>query len=97
VLLIHAQLTNNAMIFRLNAYFLSLTAVSLIVLAHQLAGLIPGVPQDWTLILKRVTLLMRMVSGDSVEKNVLLIHMTVIILTGLGDLSKPIFLWFLKY
>jgi hypothetical protein len=83
--------TNNGIMFRQIAFFLSPMAVSPTVPAHQLAGLIPGVPPDSMLILKRVTLLMTMVSGDSVEKNVLLIHMTVIILTGLGDPSKPIF------
>jgi hypothetical protein len=64
------------MIFRLIAFFLSPMAVSPTVAAHQLAGLIHGVPQDSMLILRR---LMRMASGDSVEKNVPLIHMTVII------------------
>jgi hypothetical protein len=43
------------------------------------------------LILKRVTLLMKKASGDSAEKNGLLIHMTVIILTGLADPSKQFF------
>jgi hypothetical protein len=71
--------TNNAMMFKLNAFFPSPMVVSLIAPAHQSAELIPGVPPDSMLILKRVTLLMRMAFGDSAEKIVLLIHMMVII------------------
>jgi hypothetical protein len=65
------------MIFRQNAFFLLTTAVSPTVLAHQLAELIPGVPQDSMLILKMVTFLMGMAFGDSVELIAPLIHMMV--------------------
>ncbi len=59
------------MIFRQNAFFRSPVMASPIVRAHQLQELIPGVRPDWMLIMMKVF-------GDSVEKNVLLILMTVL-------------------
>jgi hypothetical protein len=64
VLLLHAQLTNSAMKFRLIAFFRSPVMVSPTVPAHQLEGIIPGVQPQWMT-------MMQMVFGDSVEKNVL--------------------------
>jgi hypothetical protein len=59
------------MMLKQNAFFRSPVMGSPTVPAHQLKVIIPGVQPDWMS-------LMLMVFGDSVEKNVLLILMTVL-------------------
>jgi hypothetical protein len=70
--LLLAQLTNSGMIFGQSAYFHSSIIVLLTVPAHQLAGLILGVLPGWVSMTK-------MVFGDFVEQNVLLILTMVFI------------------